>query len=101
MYNAFLSSAAYGRPPAPVSQVQGIVVPKGYKLVPVPGSTQDMPGYPGSAPSVNVNHDRQGSDSVPESDKKWSPDESRSINASSEKVFVGGLNFATTVDTLR
>jgi hypothetical protein len=106
MYNAFLSSAAYAcPPPAPVQQQAelppGIVVPKGFKLVPATGSAQDMPGYPGSRPSSNMNNDRQAIDSVPESDKKRAPLESKKFNADSGKVFVGGLTSATTADTLR
>jgi hypothetical protein len=108
MYTAFLKSQGYpvapaapppAAPPAQPPLPPGFVVPAGYKLVRAPGPTQDTPSCTGSPQSINVNHDRRGSNSVSDLDKKRTP--KGPSNADSGKLFVGGLNSATTGDKLR
>jgi hypothetical protein len=95
-------------------------VPPGYKLVPAPGPTQDMPGYQGSRPTIDMNlrrqgfsNDRQDLGSDPDVDKKLAPKSryvrglddvpryTRKFNTDQAKVFVGGLGSATTAETLK
>jgi RNA recognition motif-containing protein len=115
MYMAFLTSAGYPYaapapappapvPPAPVPQAQpppGFVVPAGYKLVRAPGHVGPANEPPPLTPATDKKNARQDFDSTPDLVKTRPATASKSFNADGGKLFVGGLNAATTSDKLR